>query len=573
MSTCVTETPSISTTVELTLECKLSGKRHTVTLSNGTPLHTDILDLRSAKARDAFVSAIAKKFPAIPTNEIQRLLEVEAAAVAKPKAEGTHNWGEELSASLVLRPELFLTPAVCGVVIPQTTLVAGEPKARWALYLQWADGRREARGLEQSLDVGGRRIFFHPIPDTPTAGTLPGWSSKKRKQWLDGEPSVNPVEVFTGLCEAIAYYLDLPQPESTCAVLALWIMLTYFYPAWDAIPYLYAGGPKGSGKSRLFEVLSRLVFRPLCSSNMSAPCLFRTLHNHGGVLILDEAERLKESTPDTLELRSVLLAGYKRGGRASRLEAQGDTFRLIEFDVYGPKALACIAGLPGPLLDRCISIIMFRSPAGSEKPKRRIDEDPARWQSLRDGLYQVALEYGSSIVSLASDTTACPIEISGRDYELWHPIMALARWLETLGVIGLLGLVQDHARRAIEDKADDGVGEMDETLLRALTQLVKDGFRPTAKEILIPAREDEPELLKRFTPKGVATVLARFSLRPKKSHGQKLYDLGGIEPLARIQRVYGVDLGFSPDAPPERPQTTAHVPPENAQNTEDVPHD
>ena len=70
-------------------------------------------------------------------------------------------------------------------------------------------------------------------------------------------------------------------------------MLTYCYPAWDAVPYLFVGGPLGSGKSRLFEVLGRLVFRPLSSSNMTGAALFRTLHSQGGCLLLDEAERLR----------------------------------------------------------------------------------------------------------------------------------------------------------------------------------------------------------------------------------------------------------------------------------------
>ena len=103
-------------------------------------------------------------------------------------------------------------------------------------------------------------------------------------------------------------------------------MLTYCYQAWDAVPYLNIGGPLGSGKSRLFEILGRLVFRPLASSNMTAAALFRTLHAQGGTLLLDEAERLKQANcPDVADLLSMLLAGYKRGGQASRLEALGDT--------------------------------------------------------------------------------------------------------------------------------------------------------------------------------------------------------------------------------------------------------
>jgi hypothetical protein len=45
-------------------------------------------------------------------------------------------------------------------------------------------------------------------------------------------------------------------------------MLTYVYAAWDAVPYLFVTGPAGSGKTRVFELLGRLVNRPMMSSNM-----------------------------------------------------------------------------------------------------------------------------------------------------------------------------------------------------------------------------------------------------------------------------------------------------------------
>jgi len=74
---------------------------------------------------------------------------------------------------------------------------------------------------------------------------------------------------------------------------------------------------------------------------LSAAALFRTLHDRGGTLLLDEAERLGESGDDVAELRSILLAGYKRGGRASRLECGDDNrYHMCEFQVFGPKETA-----------------------------------------------------------------------------------------------------------------------------------------------------------------------------------------------------------------------------------------
>jgi hypothetical protein len=474
---------------EIKIEVAPSGKQWQVTLVNGDARFVDVFNLRSAKARATFCGTAVSKFPGILRKSFETELDKLAASLPSDNDKTTTQAeGEELPASMVLRPELFLTPEVCGIAIPRTSLMAGEPVARWALHLQWRDGKREIKTLEHSLEVGDKRIFFNPIPDKPSTGANPGWDIAGRKQWANGG-MVNPLEVFAALCEAITFYIDLPYPESTTAVIALWVMLTYLYPAWDAVPYFYTGGPKGSGKTRLFEVLARLVFRAFCSSNISAPCLFRTLHNNGGTLVLDEAERLKESTPDALEIRSILLAGYKRGGKASRLEASGDTFKMVEFQVFGPKAIGCIAGLPGPLMDRCISIIMFRAPAGSEKPKRRIDETPERWQALRNGLHAIALQYGSHIAAVAAHSEVCPSEISGRNYELWQPLMALASWIESHGGQGLLSVIQDHAARSIAEQTDDGVGEVEEIVLKALTMLVQSGSRPTAKDVLAQARE------------------------------------------------------------------------------------
>jgi hypothetical protein len=305
-------------------------------------------------------------------------------------------------------------------------------------------------------------------------------------------------------------------------------MLSYVFPAWPAVPYLFVGGPLGSGKSRVFEILSRLVFRPLASSNMTAPALFRTLYNQGGVLLLDEAERLKQTnSPDAQELLSMLLAGYKRGGRATRLESVGDAFKSVEFDVHGPKALACIAGLPPALASRCIRVMMFRAAAGSEKPRRQIDADPTVWQRLRDDLHALALEHGPVWTELASKADVCPM-MSGRDFELWQPILALAKWLESFGVEGLWDVVWDYAREALGESHEDAAPDVDVLILRALVDLIRDGqalqipkqHAPVMARIVAQAQQEttaEP---------GVLQVI------PASCEKMRANEMGGDDPLS-----------------------------------------
>src|SRR5205814_1026573 len=110
--------------------------------------------------------------------------------------------------------------------------------------------------------------------------------------------------------------------------------------------------------------------------------------------------------------------------------------RQRKFDVYGPKAVACIAGLPPALSSRTIHLMMFKCDAGSEKPKRRLDDNPWRWVDLRDSLHALTLGNGPKLLELARRRDLCP-RMNGRSYELWQPLLALASWVEESGLTGL----------------------------------------------------------------------------------------------------------------------------------------
>jgi hypothetical protein len=314
------------------------------------------------------------------------------------------------------------------------------------------------------------------------------------------------------------------------------------------VPYLFIGGPLGSGKSRTFEILSRVVFRPLSSSNLTGPALFRTLHNQGGALLFDEAERLRQTqAPEVQELLSMLLAGYKRGGQATRLESVGDAFRTVAFDVYGPKALACIAGLPPALASRCIHVTMFRAAKDSDKPRRRIDAEPEKWQSLRDDLSALALEHGAAWLSLAERTDACP-KMSGRDFELWQPILALAEWIDQHGATGLADIMRRYALETITDSQDDAAPDADATILRLLADAVRESRPPTAKDILCAAQEEDPPTFKQWTARGIQSRLKAYGVpKARKAAGgtRREYRDVTAELLRQIQDRYGIDLGLS----------------------------
>jgi hypothetical protein len=534
-----------------------SGRNGTATLTvrlADQVLAVESLNLAKPKARAEFIASLCKDRPGIDPKlvdaELLRLAADLAGRADATPLDASHLG--EIDVSSIVRPERFIRPEVSGLTVPTMADLAGKPVGRWLTYLRWADGRRQCRPLPDALELADRvKVWIHPQPSDPAANTLPGcWSAVSRRAWLDSNAAPDPASVFHRVCELMAHFIDVPGEHApgTVSTLALWVQLTYVYQVWDAVPYLYVGGALGSGKTRVFEILARLVFRPLSSSNMTGAALFRTLHNQGGTLLLDEAERLRQTQDaEVVALVSMLLAGYKRGGTATRLEAVGDTFKTVAFDVYGPKALACIAGLPPALASRCIPIYMFRAPPGSEKPKRRIDTAPAGWQRLRDDLCVLALEHGPTWLSLPGMVDVCP-KMSGRDFELWQPLLSLAWWLESHGARGLLALMQAHAMTVIEAGKDDATPDQDESLLKLLADAVRSGDRPTPAEILDKARHAEPEGFKRWTPRGVAEHLKRYGLATNKSCGRKVYGQVTVSKLLAVQENYGVDLGMDPQS-------------------------
>lgn len=540
---------------QLALEYQPVGNNGTVKITAKLGDHllaAEKLDVLKLKDRKAFTERLCEDRHGIDRAAVDtELLQIAEQVTDHGSAQPSITTDEEIDTSRIVRPERLITTEVSGLAVPTVSERGGKPTGRWQLYLRWADSRRECVEVSTALTLpDGGRLWIHPVPAEPTpheAQSLCGWSAPARRRWLENGHRPDPADLFKRICEQIAYFVDFPAEHAPgiTATLGLWVIHTYVYPAWDAVPYLYIGGPMGSGKSRVFELLARLVFRSLSSSNLTAPALFRTLHQRGGTLLFDEAERLKQANdPAVGEIKSMLLAGYKRGGQATRLEPVDDTYRTVAFDVFGPKALACIVGLPPALASRCIPIMMFRAAPDSPKPRRRIDAEPQLWQAIRDDLHAMALDHGRDWLVLSQRHDVCPA-MHGRDFELWQPLLALAAWFEGHGARGLLNLLQRYALLSIEANRDDQTPNADETLLGLLTDEIRSGNAPTAGEILDKARVAEPEVFNKWSAKGVASHLKRYGMITHKSHGRRVYGQVTLDELRRIQTAYGVDLGFN----------------------------
>jgi hypothetical protein len=104
------------------------------------------------------------------------------------------------------------------------------------------------------------------------------------------ERSIQSEPVFSMLDNALANYLDLPEPAY--GLLAAWALGTYFAHLFTAFPFLQFHGPKESGKSKSLEALRFVSFNAWKGRDITPAALGDTADGQRGTLLLDQAEKL-----------------------------------------------------------------------------------------------------------------------------------------------------------------------------------------------------------------------------------------------------------------------------------------
>jgi hypothetical protein len=223
-------------------------------------------------------------------------------------------------------------------------------------------------------------------------------------------------------------FVVFPLGEHQSATLALWIVHTHCFTAFDTTPYLHVFSPeKGSGKSRLFEVLDPLVYRGWFVTAATEATVFRKLESDHPTLLLDEIDAVFGRAAElTQVLRGVLNAGYRRGATVPRVEGSGADRRVVDFEVYGPKAFAGIGAtaLPDTLVDRSIPIALTRRQPHERRPERfRQAQARAELLPLAERIAHWAQAQHGEIEQQRPEL---PDELSDRQQDAWEILLAVA---------------------------------------------------------------------------------------------------------------------------------------------------
>jgi len=310
--------------------------------------------------------------------------------------------------------------------------------------------------------------------------------------------------------------------------IALWTAHTWALDAADNTPYLaISSAEMRSGKTRLLEVLSYLVARPWFTGHVSAAVLIRKIERDHPTLLLDESDAAFKGNGEYVEaLRGILNSGYQRGGVASLCVGKG--FELKDFNLFGPKALAGIGGLPGTVKDRAIPIELHRRRLNEPVERLRRREAQEQTAMLGERLERWA---ASAIHTLTEARPTIPDELNDRAADVWEPLLAIA---------DLAGGEWPQRARKAALALSAGAGRDDNSLGVQLLEDIRRVFQGQYTERIasvdlvgaLNGMEESPwgDLNgKALTPLGLARMLRPFGVKPKQVRVDESTNCKGYE--------------------------------------------
>ncbi|MDD2927690.1 MAG: hypothetical protein PHE30_02440 [Candidatus Omnitrophica bacterium] len=305
---------------------------------------------------------------------------------------------------------------------------------------------------------------------------LPRWSERGINTFLNNDGGAGIAEVFNDIYKLIKGYIDFGN-DIWAKYISLWIIGTYFHRLFETYPYIHLNGDMESGKTKTLMFTAWLAFNAELTFNSSPSYVVRAVHNNHSTCCIDEAEGLKHSDDQDCKLLvSMYNSGYKKGsfcGKSEQLEKNGQWIPK-QFEAYAPKIFASIRGLEASLNSRCIPIIMLKT-GNREIKNRELDSNDQNFTRIRDKLYYTALTYFIPI--RASYKTISDEEVLGREWELWRPILAIAKVIDSDKEVNL-NLYSEIRAHALEIQKLKKEARKEETPIPKVLVALKEAITP-----------------------------------------------------------------------------------------------
>lgn len=379
--------------------------------------------------------------------------------------------------------------------------------------------------------------------------------------------AVNGAELLDDIRAFLERHVVFPVKHAAVAA-ALWVLYTYVYELFDVSPrFGITSATKRSGKTRLLQCLGKAVSKSYLTSNLTTAVVFRLIDENHPTLLIDEMDTFLS---ERQELRGILNSGHSRDTAwVSRCVQVGNTHTVMEFDTFGPMAIAMIGQLPPTLHDRAIVIRMARKKPGMRVARLRHETESAelRQRSARwaaDSNRQIE-NWNTTIRCLTKSGPGLPELSNGRALDNWEVLTTIADiaggdWpsLARAAAIALTPVDTDDGAGAmlLGDLRDlfegtDEIQPMDWITSRDLARhLNRLAGRPWAQW----GRSQKP-----INEWQIARLLKEFEIRPGKLRDERGPRGYGKEQFADVFERYLAPVLGEGGCRPEQPEQTCET--------------
>ena len=296
------------------------------------------------------------------------------------------------------------------------------------------------------------------------------WKNADIQAYLASDTKVNPKDLFDNLLSLEREYFENPYDYDYFYEVC-WKVHTYFYPLFTLTPYNDYTGMKNCGKSKRLKLNKFICYNSWSSDDSSNSSLFRTIGGTGATMLLDEVEKLGSTKTDNSDLQTILRGGFQNGHYVTKSEEVRGKWTPVAYDVFSPKAFGHINPIDNVLQDRCITTKLARTTNKDIANSEPEEAENLKIYQCREACYRLFLDHANEVKSLIPEARGLFQEVSGRELNLWLPIVTIALFFEKHGVVGLVDKIMAKLAVNSEEKKTKDAEQNDE--VKILTILLE----------------------------------------------------------------------------------------------------
>lgn len=409
------------------------------------------------------------------------------------------------------------------------------------------------------------------LPEIPPPELI--WSGEGVKRYRKGDRP-DPATVFEQVKAVADHFMDFERSLGSQAEMAelgaCYVMATYFLDAFSVIGYLWSNGEPGSGKTHLLHVISQMAYLGQMILAGGSYASLRDMAGYGATLCFDDAESITDSRAGDPDKQALLLAGNRKGMTVSLKVPKGNRgWETKHIHAYCPRLFSAVK-LPNDVLgSRTIVVPLIASDDPRKANSDPLDSDcwpqGVNRRRLIDDLWALGLSHLSKMP--VYDKRAAELtDITGRPFQPWRAIHAVALWLDESGVKALYERIAGLTTAYRQEHLIGGTSQINRIVLQALREMIGE-----QKSVIFATSELKHRVNRIAEVEGVVEPsqeyvtagqlgkkLARFRLRKPETRNSQCRQWEITEAvLARLERGHGILTDY-----PSHPTQASHVSPD-----------